>query len=492
MSKFKERLEALIKLKLTASATANYYRTSRVASINSDGSITSIVDGAQVTATPLYPIVKGQEVVLMFDQQGKISAVPTRPNVNPLVHDHGQYLDGGIIGPLRVVTSITYNGLPGLIFQQQKDSNYYFYSETGGTIPGPLAFSPDGTKVTTIIFNNSGGFYSQVYDIGTARFKGTPSGIDALVKNITGMTVRGNSVVVDAAALVQTYQPDSFYAGGIGVESVAVDNDGTSYYSIQLSGATSATLNGDLKSHTQFWEVPSGVGSTPILKGSTYTAQTGAIGPTHIGTNYITYGIIDGKNQVAAGGMDSTNQDQFFTGQDTMMLVQDNSTNGLGSYPTPYFIHTAAGGNLSFTFTPQAMRSGNIGAIPYLKTDIITFGVWIKSTLPGSVPKEYNLTVLNPPGGSLSNFYLVTVCILGTQPAARVWLHSGGVFFSAWVKLTIDDNAQVITINCNNLIVIDPTSINANEKYDFYPASRNPPDLNPNNPRAYGITGLPN
>jgi hypothetical protein len=99
MSKFRDQLKETAKnIILTDNllAPVTRYRLAVCSAVNDDGTVLTTVDGNEVTAFPLYPIVLGQNIMLIFgDIAGKVSAVPLRPAVPAPDLIHPPYFTGG-------------------------------------------------------------------------------------------------------------------------------------------------------------------------------------------------------------------------------------------------------------------------------------------------------------------------------------------------------------------------------------------------------------
>jgi len=95
----REKFKELIRSSLSSQATFDTptYSLASVISLNDDGTVLAADSrGNQFTAFPKYPVVIGQNVILVNDGQGNISAVPVGASVQPTEVIHPPFFSGKI------------------------------------------------------------------------------------------------------------------------------------------------------------------------------------------------------------------------------------------------------------------------------------------------------------------------------------------------------------------------------------------------------------
>jgi len=197
---FRDEIKRVVREQFLSSAAPSQYRISTANLINPDGTVNVLVDGKSYIATPLYPIVQGQEVVVIFGDRGAVSAVPTRPNTPDVEIIHPPFFSGGFI---RFAT--------GLNLQQAGDNTTYvidvsdllpggsWFGDNGTAYPvftGPKgAFSPDGTQYVIVVSGPSGEIRIRQYKLGLRLIKTTPINIPNNIWNVRATLVNDVSRV---------------------------------------------------------------------------------------------------------------------------------------------------------------------------------------------------------------------------------------------------------------------------------------------------------
>jgi hypothetical protein len=144
-------------------------RLGTVAQINPDGTALILVDGQLLSARTLYPMVQGQQAVVLPDNTGNFSAAPTSPAPIPPEPQEPDYFTGGFIR-WGIVSGPFAGGLTFVSFQDTGTNSVYSldFSDLPGYSPlAILTFSPDGTRVAVVFQNNSASrAHIRVYSLG--------------------------------------------------------------------------------------------------------------------------------------------------------------------------------------------------------------------------------------------------------------------------------------------------------------------------------------
>ena len=240
MSSFKDKLKDLIKQQITSSTgttNSSKYRLGTVSLLNDNnlaleevasnknGTCMVSVDGISINAFPLYPVVVGQEVVLIFGDAGKISAVPTRPSTPQIDIIPPPFFSGG---KLRFVIDETQNIAPLtsviLRFQDQGSRSLFRFiipDITGNNLANVVKFSKNARLFAVL----SEDFGSPNSDTWLKSF--------SLGQSLTssGDIDKENKIFSINPAALQAIKPViNFLSGNEQIVDCDIDNDGTLYY----------------------------------------------------------------------------------------------------------------------------------------------------------------------------------------------------------------------------------------------------------------------
>ncbi|SRR6266576_610852 len=183
----RDQLKQVIKRELLSRGIGSKYRISNVVTLNSDGTCLTFLDGVGITATPLYPVVSGQEVMLIFGDAGKVSAVPTRPNTPQVDVIHPPFFSGG---PIKFrYAAFEFGGSSNSVRIQDSNSNKVYRLILPDTaLPGliillSLTLSPNGQYLAYTESSNGGSgntvnFAYRIYKLGaTLQSSGAIPGV---------------------------------------------------------------------------------------------------------------------------------------------------------------------------------------------------------------------------------------------------------------------------------------------------------------------------
>lgn len=281
MSTIRDKVKDIVRDTLLINGKSPNYRLGVVVGLNNDGSAAVQVDGSTTSASPLYPVVIGQAVILIYST-GSVTAVPTRSRPPLVPFEHPPYFTGGFIRILGTGTGI------GLLQDAGNSNVYQILAPDLNPIATPHAYtakggclSPDGTRCCVVWFNtkNTGSsslppfdVHYRVYDLGQS-LQGTKTNTPELListakmlfevirplhnLDFTGVTVypfnnaladpNDASVQLDAVCALDsdpsklywpeiTYFVESTYTGGndSGVVPPPLIADGTPMQQIQL------------------------------------------------------------------------------------------------------------------------------------------------------------------------------------------------------------------------------------------------------------------
>jgi hypothetical protein len=170
------------------------YRMGTVSQMNSDGTCNIMIDGASVQAAPLFPMVKGEQVVVMRGSDGSWTASPIRAHAPIVPFEHPPFFTGGGFRVAAVVNALANGGTPplgsrdgDLMIQESGNSKVFlvpsgavnaFVAPFGGNASNLIdwSFSPDGQYVAFLwadLSNTVNNYSVGVYQIGKARLSST-------------------------------------------------------------------------------------------------------------------------------------------------------------------------------------------------------------------------------------------------------------------------------------------------------------------------------
>lgn len=151
MATIRDKVKDIVRDTLISNGIASKYRLATVSSLNNDGSATVILDGNAQTVHPLYPVVKGQSVALVFSTDGTISAIPTRAYPETVQTIHPPFFTGG--GPFNFAwleqNTSTSPASYAIRFQKMGSNIIYRWVVVPGlanpsfVVPNVMAFSPN-------------------------------------------------------------------------------------------------------------------------------------------------------------------------------------------------------------------------------------------------------------------------------------------------------------------------------------------------------------
>jgi hypothetical protein len=154
----KDQVKQIIREVVSSRGTNSQYRLGTVQAVNGDGTCAVMIDGNAVSATPLYPLVLGQQAIVVFAPDGSASAIPTSPNTAQVEFTPPPFFTGGVL-----------KFAAGPQIQQAFSSKIYqiLASDLVGYQDLGSWFSPDGTRIV-VIWGKSGNsdVHYRVYDIG--------------------------------------------------------------------------------------------------------------------------------------------------------------------------------------------------------------------------------------------------------------------------------------------------------------------------------------
>lgn len=205
----KDQIRQIAKEVLITEGSSTKYRLGTVSSLNKDGTANVMVDGGAYQASPLYPVVKGQQVALIF-AQGAISAVPTRPATKQVEFEHPPFFTGGV---LRFMVRN--------LIQDAFNANVYeiLAPDLLGYTARGWNLSPDGTRAVVIwAKNNANDVHYRVYTLGGGSLGGS----------ITDPTVP--LYISDAPLLFEIVRTQDFSAG-VGIHRTLAETNGVSWIS---------------------------------------------------------------------------------------------------------------------------------------------------------------------------------------------------------------------------------------------------------------------
>jgi len=212
----RESLRDLIREELRSQSSVQGARIGIVSLVNSDGSAVVMVDGKGVTADLLYPVVKGQQVVLVPGDAGKFSCAPTLPNASEVVLEQPPFF-AEAVGLLRFFVDesglIAPTDTPTWRFQDQKSRKVYRQTlvdlADATFLEGGFNLSPNGQKFSVFVtISGQSKYVIRSYDLGT---KLTDNGVIDLPNEIYVLKATLlESIVVSGISLSTNKPQDSF------------------------------------------------------------------------------------------------------------------------------------------------------------------------------------------------------------------------------------------------------------------------------------------
>lgn len=234
--RLKDSLKQIVRSELTKSGllVSSKYRISTVLSVNSDGTCLASIDGATITATPLYPVVQGQEVMLAIGNRGKFSAIPTKPNAPVIETVHPPFFSGGALMRFCYDETGGFNGNsdPATFrFQDQNNASVYRLIASdliglGGIINQTYSFSPSGTNFCFSCIDTNGDAIIRAYSLGKKLVAaGT---IDSINKIFT----------LSTKIIANTFIPTPVPSVEVIIADAAVTDDGVLYFLDYINSGT--------------------------------------------------------------------------------------------------------------------------------------------------------------------------------------------------------------------------------------------------------------
>lgn len=246
MSGLDDALRTMVQGELKKRQSVGGNRVATVSQVNDDGTIYALVDGMGILCTINYPVVPGQQVIVMPSGQGTFNAVPTQPVAPTFDKGTADFFTGGVV-PFRFACSGSVDPasfgtgvFKDIVLEQAGDKNLYgiitplplFTGSGFGFAIYSANFSPNGQYlVISSGFvdgfgpSNNATWYVVVYFLGASKF--TAGASLAPTINLVAFNppiFSQGQVTIPAAA-----SPNP------GFPLVAVDNSGNAYLQIAIS-----------------------------------------------------------------------------------------------------------------------------------------------------------------------------------------------------------------------------------------------------------------
>ena len=257
MATLRDKIKDVVRDTLSTGASSKY-RLATIDTINNDGTATAQLDGASLPVSPMYPVVTGQSVVLVFSD-GAVHAIPTRAHPAPIPFEHPPFFTGGFV---------RFSGLSafsdGIQIQDAFSPNLYEIdisdlpgyfpvgvgSPTGlGSYSDPVGgvFSPDGTRIVVVLLNTTLSLARvRVYHIGPTL---TSAGvIDSINKIFTLKT----TLLIDVTRPSNNLGLSGF-TGNVWIGRVALTADATLVYWSEVE-FLSPSVNGAPVNHVHLYK----------------------------------------------------------------------------------------------------------------------------------------------------------------------------------------------------------------------------------------------
>jgi hypothetical protein len=251
MSSLRDKIKQAIKDQLTGIGWTNpsKYRLGVVTALNPDGTCLALLDGNAIQALPTYPVVQGQQVIVVLGDGGTYTVIPTSPAPGIVPLDKPPFFTSPSkfrIAAFEIDTTVRSGVFPVYIRLQDSGSNkiYRLVLPTPASPPSNfsqpdcLTLSPDGRYLAYAEGFGSTGFSNswptppstinyryRIYDLGAGKLQSSGP-IPGISNGFFLQATLKSEFLVQGLALSWNLYANWFEGGGIGF------GFGTSQYSV--------------------------------------------------------------------------------------------------------------------------------------------------------------------------------------------------------------------------------------------------------------------